>query len=73
MEDNCINITKQREAVIESLVDILRHTPFSVEFKVVKNPKGIKIIHEVTKEQLDAMVNKAAEDEEKAQKSGITQ
>ena len=73
MEDNCINITKPREAVIESFVDILRHTPFTVQFKVVKNPKGIKIIHEVTKEELDAVMNKAMEEEEKAQQSKMTQ
>ena len=68
-----MNITEQRENIIQSLVNILRHTPFTVELKVVKNPKGFKIIHEVTKEQLDAMVNKAAEEEEKAQMSEISQ
>lgn len=68
-----MNITEQREEIIQSFVNILRHTPFTVELKVVKNPKGFKIIHEVTKEELDAMMNKAAEEEEKAQKSGITQ
>ena len=68
-----MNITEQRENIIQSLVNILRHTPFTVELKVVKNPKGFKIIHEVTKEELDAMVNKAAEDEEKALKNEITQ
>ena len=47
---------EQREKVIQSLVSLLRTTPFTVEFKVVKKPKGIKVIHEVTKEQMDAIV-----------------
>ena len=38
------------------MASLLRTTPFTVEFKVVKNPKGIQIIHEVTKEQMDAIV-----------------
>lgn len=51
---------EQREQAIQSLVNILRTMPFSVEFKVVKKPKGIKIIHEVTQEEMDAIVEKAA-------------
>jgi intracellular sulfur oxidation DsrE/DsrF family protein len=51
---------KQREQAIQSLANILRTMPFSVEFKVVKRPNGIKIIHEVTKEEMDAIVEKAA-------------
>lgn len=51
---------KQREQAIQSLANILRTMPFSVEFKVVKRPKGIKIIHEVTQEEMDAIVEKAA-------------
>ena len=47
---------EQREKVIQSLASLLRTTPFTVEFKVVKNPKGIQIIQEVTKEQMDAIV-----------------
>ena len=47
---------EQREKVIQSLASLLRTTPFTVEFKVVENPKGIQIIQEVTKEQMDAIV-----------------
>jgi hypothetical protein len=43
---------------------MLRVTPFTVEFKVVKKPKGIKIIYEVTREHMDAMMKKAAEGKE---------
>ena len=49
-------VEEQKEKLIESLASLLRTTPFTVEFKVVKNPKGIRIIHEVTKEQMDAIV-----------------
>ena len=45
-----------REGAIQKVADMLRHNPFSVEFKVKKNPKGIRIIYEVSKEQMDAMV-----------------
>ena len=45
-----------REGAIQKVADMLRRNPFSVEFKVKKNPKGIKIIYEVSKEQMDAMV-----------------
>lgn len=46
-------IREKREAAIAGLTEILRHTPFTVEMKVVKKPKGITIIYEVTKEHLD--------------------
>ena len=45
-----------REGAIQKVADMLRHNSFSVEFKVKKNPKGIRIIYEVTKEHMDAMV-----------------
>ena len=45
-----------REGAIQKVADMLRRNPFSVEFKVKKNPKGIRIIYEVTKEHMDAMV-----------------
>lgn len=34
--------------------------PFKVEYKVKKKPQGIKVIFEVTQEQMDAMIEKAA-------------
>lgn len=54
---------EKREELIQNIVDMLRCTPFSVEFKVVKNPKGIRVIHEVTQEELDAVRSQAAEEE----------
>ena len=47
-----------RNRVIADIVEQLIVNPFTFEFKVVKNPKGIKIIHEVTQEQMDAMMAK---------------
>jgi len=56
---------QQREKVIQSIANQLRRNPFTVDFKVVKKPKGIHIIHEVTQEELDAIIEKAAEKENK--------
>lgn len=47
-----------RNRVIADIVEQLIVNPFTFEFKVVKNPKGIKIIHEVTQEQMDMMTAK---------------
>ena len=47
-----------RNRVIADIVEQLLITPFTFEFKVVKKPQGIKIIHEVTQEQMDAMMAK---------------
>lgn len=54
-----MTIEEKREAIILSIAEQLRTTPFTFEFKVVKKPKGIKIIHEVTQEQLDFLLKKA--------------
>ena len=48
---------EKREQTIQHLADILRTTPFQVEFKVKKKPAGIKVIIEVTQEQMDDMVD----------------
>lgn len=58
---------EKREQVIQNIADMLRKNPFTFEFKVKKNPKGIKIICEVAQEQMDAMIKKASE-EHKANK-----
>ena len=54
---------EQREQVIQSLAEMLRQTPFTFDFKVKKNPKGIIITYEVTQEQMDAILRKAIKDE----------
>lgn len=58
---------EKREQVIQNIADMLRTNPFTFEFKVKKNPKGIKVIYEVTQYEMDAMMKKAAE-EHKAKK-----
>ena len=58
---------EKREQVIQNIADMLRTNPFTFEFKVKKNPKGIKVIYEVTQDEMDAMMRKAAE-EHKAKK-----
>lgn len=58
---------EKREQVIQNIVDTLRTNPFTFEFKVKKNPKGIKVIYEVTQDEMDALMKKAAE-EHKAKK-----
>lgn len=58
---------EKREHVIQNIADMLRTNPFTFEFKVKKNPKGIKVIYEVTQDEMDAMMKKAAE-EHKAKK-----
>ena len=49
----------KREQVILSLADMLRTTPFQTEFRVKKKPVGIKVIIEVTQEQMTELVKKA--------------
>lgn len=51
---------ENREQVIQILADMMRKTAFTSEFKVVKKPKGIKVIIEVTQEQMDAMMEQMA-------------
>ena len=50
---------KERERVIQGITDMLRRNPFTFEFKVKKKPTGIKVIYEVTQEQLNEMMNQA--------------
>ena len=51
---------EQREQVIQNITGLLRTNPFSFEFKVVKKPKGIKVIIEVTQEQMDDITKNVA-------------
>ena len=48
---------EKRENVIQGIVDVLREVPFTVEFKVKKKPTGIKVIYEVTQEQMKEIKN----------------
>jgi hypothetical protein len=52
---------EKREQTIQGLADMLRTSPFQVEFKVKKKPAGIKVIIEVTQEQMDGLTKKTLE------------
>lgn len=47
---------EKREKVINGIADLLRNNAFSFEYKVAKKPKGIKIIFEVSQEQMEEIV-----------------
>ena len=51
---------EMREQAIEQLSDILRVKPFTVEFEVKDNPTGIRVVLEVTQEELNEMVERAS-------------
>lgn len=48
---------EKREQAIQAIADMMRNSGFDVELKVKKKPAGIKVIIEVTQEQMDAMMN----------------
>ena len=48
----------QRELFIKSFSQMLRDFPFSMTYKVKKRPEGIKIVVEVTQEEMDEIINK---------------
>lgn len=48
-----------KEQAIQSIAQLLRDNSFKLEFKVVKKPKGIKIVFEVTQEQMNELVENA--------------
>lgn len=54
------DIEEKREQVIQNITGLLRRNPFTFEFKVKKKPQGIKVIYEVTQEELSRMMNNAA-------------
>ena len=53
---------EQRERVILDIADMLRRNSFTCEYKVKKKPAGIKVIFEVTQEQLNEMMNQTKQD-----------
>ena len=48
---------EKREQAIQAIADMMRDSGFDVELKVKKKPAGIKVIIEVTQEQMDAMMD----------------
>lgn len=60
---------EKREQTIQSIADMLRTSPFQVEFKVKKKPAGIKVIFEVTQEQMDKITKQVIDKSSKITKA----
>lgn len=58
---------EEREKIIQELSEILRYAPLTIEFKVKKHPKGIRIIYEVTQEKLDMAFKKSKAEREEGE------
>lgn len=56
---------QQRERVIQGITEMLKINPFTFEYRVKKKPAGMKVIYEVTQEQLNEMMNEAKREWEK--------
>ena len=59
-----------REQVIQNITEMLRRNPFTFEFKVKKRPQGIKVIYEVTQEELNKMMEQAEKKHREEKKEG---
>ena len=51
-----MTLEEKRDAAVQSLMELLKNNPVTMEYNVVKKPKGIKIIFEVTREEMDALM-----------------
>ncbi len=47
---------KKIDALVAQLGKMMHYTPFSIEYKVKKKPQGIKIIFEITQEEMDVLM-----------------
>ena len=52
---------EKREQIIQNLANMMRTSPFQVEFKVKKKPAGFKVVIEVTQEQMEDMAKQVLE------------
>lgn len=59
---------EKREQVIQGLTNLLQSTPFTVEYKVKKKPQGIKVIIEVTQEQMEHLTKQVIEKSNRIEK-----
>lgn len=55
-------IKDQRLLLVNRITEMLMSQGFTFEYVVRKHPKGIRIIHEVTEEEMNAMVEKCKEE-----------
>lgn len=54
-----MNEKEKRDFAINLITDVMRTHPFDIEFKVKKKPKCMKIVFEVTDEEMQAIINRA--------------
>lgn len=59
---------EKREQVIQGLTNLLQSTPFTVEYKVKKKPAGIKVVIEVTQEQMESLAKQVIEKSNRIEK-----
>lgn len=55
-------IKDQRLLLVNRITEMLMSHGFTFEYVVRKKPKGIRIIYEVTQEEMNAMVEKSKEE-----------
>ena len=60
---------EKREQVIRNITEMLQHNPFTFELKVKKKPAGIKVIYEVTQEQMDKITKQVIDKSSKITKA----
>jgi len=56
---------EKTEQAIQGIAGMLRILPFQVEYKVKKKPAGIKVIIEVTQEQMEGIAKQTLEEIER--------
>lgn len=56
---------EKREQAIQAIAAMMRDSGFNLEFKVKKKPQGVKVIIEVTQDQMDAMMDNMKQKMEK--------
>lgn len=47
-----------REQAINSIVELLQYNPFEIEFVVADKPRDIRVVVELTQEEMDEMTIK---------------
>ena len=50
---------EKRDLAINLVTDVMRTHPFDIVYKVKKRPKCMKIVFEVTDEELQSFINRA--------------
>ena len=51
---------EKKEQVVQMIADLMRTSSFSVEYRVKKKPKGVKIVIEMTQEEMNCLIGNAA-------------